>query len=234
MRLQAAEDALRTAEAELARIPQERATLEANLAEGRARLDSVQRDLESCQAQRRKHEGELQDLEGKRSKYKGQLMEVKTNKEYTAMLHEIETVERQISETEDRILEEMERSEKLGEGLERERSAFKQVEDDCRAQTASLGERERRAQEHCDGLRTQRDAVAATLSDAHRELFARVSRLRGAAVARAADSMCQLCHVVLRPQMFVDVKRNEEIIQCPSCSRVLYYETPSNDAAVHP
>ena len=44
----------------------------------------------------RAYEGELQDLEAKRSKYKGQLMDVKTNKEYTAMLHEIEGVEREI------------------------------------------------------------------------------------------------------------------------------------------
>jgi len=38
--------------------------------------------------------------------------------------------------------------------------------------------------------------------------------------------MCQLCHVKLRPQMYVELKRNEVIVQCPSCSRILYYETP--------
>ena len=30
----------------------------------------------------------------------------------------------------------------------------------------------------------------------------------------------------LRPQMFMDLKRNDEIAQCPSCSRILYYEPP--------
>ena len=44
------------------------------------------------------------------------------------------------------------------------------------------------------------------------------------AVAEAKDDTCQLCHVKLRPQMFVDVKLNDQLIQCPSCSRILYFE----------
>jgi predicted nucleic acid-binding Zn-ribbon protein len=30
--------------------------------------------------------------------------------------------------------------------------------------------------------------------------------------------------VKLRPQMYVELKRNDAIVQCPSCSRILYYE----------
>ena len=44
--------------------------------------------------------------------------------------------------------------------------------------------------------------------------------------------MCTLCHVKLRPQMWVDLKKNDQIIQCPACSRVLYYEAPVPE--VHP
>ncbi|PYQ47770.1 MAG: hypothetical protein DMF78_22875 [Acidobacteria bacterium] len=57
------------------------------------------------------------------------------------------------------------------------------------------------------------------------ELFHRVARLRGGvAVAQAQDGMCQVCHVKLRLQMYADLKRNEEIVQCPACNRILYYE----------
>jgi predicted nucleic acid-binding Zn-ribbon protein len=61
-----------------------------------------------------------------------------------------------------------------------------------------------------------------------------VARLRGVAVAEARDGMCQLCRVKLRPQMFVDLKRNEGIIQCPSCSRILFYEAPAPAATPGP
>ena len=46
------------------------------------------------------------------------------------------------------------------------------------------------------------------------------------AMAEARDGMCQVCHVKLRLQMYADLKRNEEIVQCPACNRILYYEPP--------
>src|SRR5688572_26416802 len=96
IRLQRAESELRRVEADLLSVPRRRGELDASLAAEKAKLEGARSSLDASQKNRRKFEGELQDLESKRSKYKGQLMEVKTNKEYTAMLHEIEGVEREI------------------------------------------------------------------------------------------------------------------------------------------
>jgi predicted nucleic acid-binding Zn-ribbon protein len=148
---------------------------------------------------------------------------VKTIKEYTAMLHEIEAVEREVRSREDRVLEEMERAEVLGAEVKREEVAFKQVEDQQRSELARLEQRAEALRQERDRLAADRDGVAATLDEENRELFRRVARLRGVAVAEARDGMCQLCHVFLRPQMFVDIKRNESVIQCPACNRILYY-----------
>jgi len=150
-------------------------------------------------------------------------MDVKTNKEYTAMLHEIEGVEREVRGREDRILEEMERAEALGAEVKREEAAFKDVEERDRGEVARLEQRAQALRAERDRLAAERDAVASTLQEAHLELFTRVARLRGVAVAEVRDSRCQLCHVFLRPQMFVDLKRNESVMQCPACNRILYY-----------
>jgi predicted nucleic acid-binding Zn-ribbon protein len=139
------------------------------------------------------------------------------------MLHEIEAVEREVRGREDRILEEMERAEVLGAEVKREEVAFKQVEDQQRSELARLEQRAEALRQERDRLAADRDEVAATLDEENRELFRRVARLRGVAVAEARDGMCQLCHVFLRPQMFVDLKRNESVIQCPACNRILYY-----------
>src|SRR5262249_55728909 len=111
--LQRAESELRRVEAERAEAPKRKAALEARLAEERATLDAAKEALTHSQKARRQHEGELQDLESKKSKYAGQLMDVKTNKEYTAMLHEIESVKQEIRSREDQILTEMEKAEAL-------------------------------------------------------------------------------------------------------------------------
>jgi uncharacterized protein len=221
--LQQAESELKRVETGLAELPRRRQEAEAALAEERARLDAFKEGLDGSQKARRRLEGELQDLETKRSKYKGQLMEVKTNKEYTAMLHEIEGVEREIRGREDLILGEMEKAEALTLDVKREEEAFKSVEAASRTRLRELDEEGRRLQEQAGRLRADRDAVAATVTPDLLARFHRVAKLRSTGVSEARDERCSECHMKLRPQMFVDLKRNEEIVECPQCSRILYY-----------
>jgi hypothetical protein len=47
-------------------------------------------------------------------------------------------------------------------------------------------------------------------------------RRNGVGVAQARDGICMVCHVRLRPQVFNNVLRNDQIIQCDSCQRILY------------
>ena len=49
------------------------------------------------------------------------------------------------------------------------------------------------------------------------------NRRNGIGIAEARDGICTICHVRLRPQVFNTVRRNEEIIQCDSCNRILYF-----------
>jgi uncharacterized protein len=235
IRLQRAETDLRRMEGELAEVPRQRADLDAALATERGRLDATRGDLSSGQKSRRQHEADLQDMEAKRSRLKGQLMEVKTNKEYTAMLHEIEGVEREIRGREDLILAEMERGEGLTGDIKREEETFKKAEEQHGAQVRALDERSQGLQEQVRRLTAERDAIAATVPPPALELFHRVARLRGGiAVAQVLDAMCQACRVKLRLQLYADLKRNEEIQQCPACNRILYYEAPPPTASPEP
>ena len=224
IRLQRAETDLLKLEGELSEVPRLKAGIENGLNEARGRRDAAKSALDQSQKARRQQEAELQDLEGKRSKYKGQLMEVKTNKEYTAMLHEIEGVEKDIRAREDQILFEMERAEGLAAEVKRADAAFKTDEERYKGESRSLDERRLALEAQVAALRAERDAIAETVPEDTLGLFNRVAKLRGIAVAEAKDEMCQLCHVKLRLQMYVDLRRNEQITQCPSCSRILYYE----------
>ena len=51
------------------------------------------------------------------------------------------------------------------------------------------------------------------------------------ALAEARDGLCTVCHVRLRPQVFNEVRRNDSIIQCESCTRILYFVPASSAAA---
>jgi uncharacterized protein len=226
IQLQQAEDAIRRVEAALEAIPKRREERDAELSRARGALDGVKGALDTTQKNRRQRESALQDLEGKRSKYKGQLMEVKTNKEYTAMLHEIEGVEREIRAIEDLILGDMEAAETYAAQVKREEGIFREAESEQRVAIQALEAEQREREAERVKLVAERDEVAATLSEDVLQLFRRVAHLRGSGVAEAKNGQCQLCHVVLRPQMYVDLKKNEALMQCPSCSRVLFYQPP--------
>jgi uncharacterized protein len=225
--LQRAENDLRRVQTELALIPQQTAELDGQLAAERGRLDAAREALTGSQKARRAHESGLQDLEGKRSKYKGQLMDVKTNKEYTAMLHEIESVEREIRALEDKILVEMEQTEGFTADAKREEAAFKQAEEKNRADVAVIEGRLQKLTAEAETLKAERDKVAATVNEDFLARFERIAKKRGGtAVAEAKDGTCQECHVKLRLQLYSEIKRNEDITECPACSRILFFEPP--------
>lgn len=228
------ESELGRVESELADIPRFRKELATRLDAGRERLDAAKADLEASQKTRKAHESAVQDLETKRSKYKGQLMEVKTNKEYTAMLHEIEAVEREIRSREDQILEEMEKAEVLVLDIRREEAAFKIVEQEAKTQAVGLDAREAKLAKDAGRLLAERDEVAASVPEDPLHTYHRVAKLRGTGVAEAKDGMCQACRMKLRLQVWVELRKNEALYQCESCSRVLYYEPPPPTVALEP
>jgi predicted nucleic acid-binding Zn-ribbon protein len=142
------------------------------------------------------------------------------------MLHEIEGVEREIRAIEDRILEDMEAAERQGASANDEERRFKEAEATHREESQDVGNRRQKLEAEREQARGEREAVAETLPPDLLLLFQRVARLRGTGVAEARDGMCQQCRMALRPQMYVELKHNDQVTQCPSCSRILYYAPP--------
>ena len=234
VRLHHLEVELGRVEADLHDLPRLRGALDERVAAERARFDAARAAAEASAKARKEHERAVQDLEAKRSKYKGQLMEVKTNKEYTAMLHEIEAVEREIRAREDLVLEEMEKAEGLAQDVKREEAAFKAVEQGASTERAELDARESKLSAEAARLRSERDVVLASVPEDARTLYQRVAKLRGTGVAEARDGECQTCHMKLRLQVWVELRQNETLLQCDSCSRILFYEPPPPSVVVGP
>jgi predicted nucleic acid-binding Zn-ribbon protein len=80
----------------------------------------------------------------------------------------------------------------------------------------------------------ERAAIVRALDTQVLLTFEQVAKKRnGIAVAEAKNGICTICHVRLRPQVFNTVRRNESILQCDHCNRILYY-VPAPAAAVDP
>jgi uncharacterized protein len=168
-------------------------------------------------------EGQVDLIRTKLSRLRDQLMAVKTNKEYTAMLHEIQMAEDQIRSEEDKILEVMEEM----DGQEKD---LKHAEQEMLKRSAELKNDIRKTEESAPLLTSELAKLSEKKvlmeSQVGAELLARYRRIavarKGIALAEAKDELCSACHVRIRPQMYADLLRTENIQACDSCSRILF------------
>lgn len=223
---------LRRFDSELAALPQKKAAIEAQIVTERAALDAAKAELDALAKNRKKLELEVQDFEAKRAKYKGQLGGVKTNKEYTALLHEIETVEHEVRAREDQILDAMEKVEGGQAAVKVEEAAFKSVEVDRRAEIKVIDAAIADLQAKRAALVVTRDMKITALNPERLGEYNRILKMRGTALSEAKDGACTMCHVKLRAQVFMDVKHNDAIITCSSCGRILFFDAPPPQGAI--
>ena len=76
-------------------------------------------------------------------------------------------------------------------------------------------------------LRNERNSASSGLKP---QLLSQYERIRkkwhGSAVAEVVDSRCTGCNIALRPQFVQEVRRGDEVLQCESCGRLLFYNPP--------
>lgn len=231
--LQEIDTALDRARRRIADIPSLQQALEARAAERAAAVQAVQDRIAATAASRRDVEKEVAGVQARLSKYKDQLMAVKTNKEYQAMQTEIATAEGMVRSYDDRLLELMEASEQEAADLKAAEAAMKAEQGAIAAEQKTLeAEKSTRAAE-LERLTAERAALTPQISREALTIFERVAHGRkGQALAEARDGLCTVCHVRLRPQVFNEVRRNASIIQCDSCTRILYFTPPATSTPV--
>ena len=208
----------------VADIPVAQASLEARIAERTTAVDAVKQRIAASQASRREIEKDLAAVQGRLSKYKNQLMEVKTNKEYQAMQKEISVAEEEVSNQETRLLERMEEADALAAELKAAEAALKAEQSSVAGERTKLDSERDIVGRDLEQALAERGALIGQLSKEVLKIYDRVAHGRkGIALAEAKDGLCSVCHVRLRPQVYNEVRRNDSIIQCDSCTRILYF-----------
>jgi predicted nucleic acid-binding Zn-ribbon protein len=216
----------------IADLPAAQAALDDRVAALSGAVASIKERMTASQAARREIEKDLAAVQGRLSKYKDQLMEVKTNKEYHAMQTEIGAAEARVRQEEDRLLERMEEAEIHAAELKAAEAALRTGQSEIARERQQLEAERGIDEQELARVVGERSRIAAAVTPASLALFENVSRHRkGLAMSEARDGLCSQCHVRLRPQVFNDVRRNESVIQCESCARILYFLPPAGAAS---
>ena len=208
----------------LGSIPAEREQIETRFKEYAAEFLELKDRYERTLTSRKQIETELADTQQIHEKYKQDLMRVRNEKEYTTALREIDATKKLIGSLETEVLKSLEEAEKLEASLnvytpdverkrlevDRDIQALQKEHDQAASSLAAMSNRR---------LETARSIPGNLLA-----VYERVAKIRrGQAMAEVRDGTCTACRMRVRPKVFSDVRRGDQLITCDSCSRILFY-----------
>ena len=228
IRLQQLDSTIEDARRRLAVHPQRLADADLRLTDAEQRVEAARQRLKDNQEARRALEKDAAVFQGRVSKFKSQLSEVKTNREYQAIQHEIETAQGDLGAVEEKVLEQMLNADVIAADIKQAEAALATQRKDVEAEKATLGREMVSVEAALAGASKGRATLLAEMEPRLIALFEQVARARkGVAICSATrDGLCSVCHVRLRPQVFQLVRQNDSIIQCDTCNRILYYIPP--------
>jgi len=215
--------AVETVGEKIAAVPVDVARLEKDLLAAQQEVETMRGTLSELQKERRRLEAELMGIEAKIGKYQGQLLDVKTNKEYQAMLHEIEGCRRERAALDEKILLEMEEAEKRNALLRSLDERLKEKRRRTDEGKKRLGETLRELEAERERLLTDHKRLKEGIPPHFLDPFMKVARQRkGLALVAVREELCGGCHVRVMPKLIQQVRRAEGLIACDSCKRFLY------------
>ena len=205
-------------------IPKRKDALREALNDAKAGLLEAKKEAEQARLGRRTIEKEVEGIGAEALKPERQLHDVKTNKEYQALLHEIELLKSKRSDYETKILESFEREETIAAGVAAAERRIATEEKHLKDGEEALARESAELDQMLHSLTQDRDAVkprvpAPLLSRYDRLLSAR----DGVAVAEVRKGACGACFKSLTPHAIQEARRGDQIQICESCGRIMIW-----------
>ena len=157
--LQQLETAAEEARRLVVSTPQRIDGLDAHLAAAEAALATAREQKALGETERRALEKDLAAVRTRRSKFLDQTIEVKTNREYHALQHEIQMADEEIKRLEDRILENMLALDDIGASISNAEGAQKEAERSVTEQKRTLEAERHRAEDSLEEIARERQAL---------------------------------------------------------------------------
>jgi predicted nucleic acid-binding Zn-ribbon protein len=241
LELQDALTALREAQQRLHGIPDWMTELHQEHTARRTEIEKLEETAAEAARQRRAAEAAVQDAQEKLKKYQQQINKVSTQREYGALLQEIDTVKGTISTSEGTAFTALDQQEKADKELETLRESFRETEERYAAEMT-------RWEAEKPGIARQVEELQARIGEIKKRLsrplvsqFERIlDRYPGGATApvrplerpglKQKEWHCGACNYRLRPQVVVEIRNGETLVQCDSCKRILFFPVEEETA----
>ena len=190
--------------------------------EGQFKADEDQ--LEALRKDRRQLEREIQELDGKIEKSSAKLNQIKSNKEYTAALKEIDDLKTIKFQAEEKVIQMMESAEELERKCKGHKDTLKSLKDQCERDKDAIRKELLGLEKDLEALQKERNQLCRDFDQSllKKYLFLK-ERKGGLAISSVVTGVCQTCHMGIPPQKFNELIRGNDLMTCPHCHRIIYW-----------
>jgi len=208
----------------LKEVPSQQEKIENKIEDSFQIVKNAEDKLASNQKRRRDVESEVQDTKTLISKYKKQLSDVRTNKEYTSLLHEIAETEKKGDSLEEDIISEMLKADDIEEEI---KSATKKAEESkakFTKQKDALLKKKAEQEELKANLLEEKKLLLPSIPSDQITLYKKIAgKSNGIALSPVTGDFCSMCHMRIRPQVLNELKSENTIILCENCGRIIHF-----------
>lgn len=206
-------------------LPEKKAALEEGLRQACDKFENERKRLDEAAKNHKQKEDALKKGVENLKRTRDRLLEVKTNKEYQAMLKEIELIEKNNSECEDEIiiaLDAIDAAKRELKDKEKELADYRQTYEQ---EASRIAKEIDTIDRDFETARQKREGIQASVNKDLLKRYETIkARRNGRAVVSVWKGICDGCHMNIPPQMYIELQKTEELLQCPFCSRIIYWD----------
>jgi predicted nucleic acid-binding Zn-ribbon protein len=221
--IQRLDNLIADAEAKLAGQPEYVQKAQAELDKAQAAFDEFNVKYEKDLAAKTQVEKAYEEGKTLLEKAQKKLPDVKNNKEYEAVLKEMDTLKKNVYESELRLIE---LSEAVDKYKAENQSVIDKLEKMKEELTLTVSQKNEENSELINRLAEDKASRVDAVKVIKRPMLSKYERIRDArhnlAVVRVENETCTGCYIKVPPQLYVEVKKEKELLQCPNCQRFLY------------
>ena len=224
IKLQEAETQIVKLRAVLKKVEKKKGELSAKLKLFGNALEEKKENLTTAITNCKDSEKEIQVVDDRIIKSNETLRMVKTNKEYQIFLREVDDNKKRKDVFETELLEYLDAKEEIEESVQESEKEYNLLKDQTEAEQKNIEKKSTDDRELLDEYLTQQNEIGKSLDSSLMKQFAKISKMnQGLAVINVKNEICMGCFMNIPPQLYIEVQRENSLILCPQCSRILYH-----------
>ena len=218
--LQKVDDAIHAVKQDLSRAPSELDSLEQRFAAIETQRNYILDKLSHLQDQQKRLSLEIDDDSARIKKSKNKLMQVGNQREYHAMMREMDSMEKVNRSREEEKMTLLEELQYQNDALAEIDLTYTAIKAELEVKRDGLEEKLQKGNAALEVLNEKRAGASKNIPQ---PVFMRYEfirrRLEHPVIVAVKEGICSGCNISVPPQSFIELQRGQQILSCPNCQR---------------